>query len=97
MTDAVTQTMDENQNMSTGADVAADGLGDDGGDVGDVVVAATWFDRDKNKKRCEVATQAGTSLTVISSHLFHSVQPKLTHYIRQIECQLDAEADVISA
>ena len=65
MTDAVTQTMDENQNLSTGAGagVAADGLGDDGGDVGDVVVAATWFDRDKNKKRCEVATQAGTSLT----------------------------------
>ena len=60
MTDAVTQTMDENQNLSTGAGagVAADGLGD-----GDVVVAATWFDRDKNKKRCEVATQAGTSLT----------------------------------
>ena len=42
---AANQTNDENQSGG----VSRDGL--------EVVAVKTWFDRDKKKKRCEVATQ----------------------------------------
>ena len=58
MTDVVTQTTDENQNVSTdlaGGDGCVDGDGDD-----EVVVVQTWFDRARKKKVSDVATQGGT-------------------------------------
>ena len=57
---AATQTETNDENHSDG--VSINGL--------EVVAVKTWFDRDKKKKRCEVATQVSEEHALQGSYMY---------------------------